>query len=72
MELISKSWNHQTLIQNGGLTNSMAPVCDMRLEFASAPETLFGLTEDFHAASGQIFGSHEMQLLQPFNQEKKL
>jgi hypothetical protein len=72
MEPILKSWNHQTLIQNGGPTNSMAPVCDMRLAFAYAPGILFGLSEDFRAANGRIFGLLEMQLLQPFNQEKKL
>lgn len=70
--LILKSWNHQSLTLNGGLTNSMVPACDMRLEFVSALGTLFGLTEVFRAANGQIFVSLEMQLLKPFNQEKKL
>jgi hypothetical protein len=54
MELILKSWNHQKLIQNGGPTNSMAPICDMRLAFASAPGTLFGILEDFHEAKGRL------------------
>jgi hypothetical protein len=72
MELISKLWNHQSLIQNGGLINLMDPDYDMRLEFAFALGILFGLTEDFHAVNGQIFGSLEIQLFQLFNQEKKL
>jgi hypothetical protein len=52
--LISKSWNHQKLIRNGGPTNSMNPICDMRLAFASAPGTLFGIKEDFHEANGRL------------------
>ena len=51
MELISKLWNHQSLIQNGGLINLMDPDYDMRLEFAFALGILFGLTEGERVSS---------------------
>jgi hypothetical protein len=53
MEPTLRSWNHPSLILNGGLTNSMAPGCDMKYQFVYAPGTLFGLTEVFYVENGK-------------------
>ena len=72
MELTLGLWNQQSLIPNGGHTNSRVPVCVMRLEFVFVLETLFGLTAAFLAANGQIFDLLEMQFWKLSDQEKRL
>ena len=69
---ILESWKHRSLILNGGLINSIAPVWDTNMEFVSAFGTLFVITEFFDVANGQIFGSLETAFLEFFNQKKKL